>query len=95
MALIVHLEHSGRLLSQRAFPLAQETQDRDLVVLPALRDRQWYPCLFSVDYNTTLLVQIRRHQVISGGSTTHACRTVCCTARTAERIAHLRYTFRN
>jgi hypothetical protein len=39
--------------------------------------------------NTTLLVPTRRHEVISGGSTTHAYRTVYCTARTAERIIHL------
>ena len=45
-------------------------------------------------YNTTLLVQTRRHEVISGRRVTHAYRTVYCTARTAERIAHLLRIFR-
>ena len=44
-------------------------------------------------YNTTLLVQTRFDEVISGGSTTY--RTVYCTARIAERIAHLLRTFQN
>ena len=43
--------------------------------------------------NITPLVQTRRHEVISGRSTTHAYRTVYCTARTAKRIAHLLCTF--
>jgi hypothetical protein len=40
MVLVIHLEHLGRLLSQRTFALAQEIQERDRVVLPVLRDLQ-------------------------------------------------------
>lgn len=39
-ALAMHLEHFGRLLSQRAFALEQETQDRMRVAGSPLRDRQ-------------------------------------------------------
>jgi hypothetical protein len=49
-----------------------------------------------VDSKTShLLLWTRRHGVIFAGNTTHAYRTVCCTARIAERIVHLLRTFLN
>ncbi len=40
MPLAVHLEHAGRLLSQRALPLVQQMHERNRVIFPLFRERQ-------------------------------------------------------